>query len=82
MILLTRINKQQTFYINEDLIEFIESQPETILTLTTGKKLPVSESSAEVVERVREEKRRIYASRENGEYRSREARDGITVETP
>jgi len=60
MILVTRINKVDQFYVNEDLIEFIEETPDTILALNTGKKLVVMESAEEIVTRIREEKSRIY----------------------
>ena len=56
MILLTRINKVTQFYLNEDMIEFIEETPDTIISLNTGKKIAVMESVIEVVEKVREEK--------------------------
>ena len=56
MILVTRINKVSQFYVNEDMIEFIEETPDTILTLNTGKKIAVMETAIEVVEKIREEK--------------------------
>ena len=59
MILVTRLNKASQFYVNEDLIEFIEETPDTIVTLNTGKKITVSESAIDVVEKIREEKIRI-----------------------
>ena len=59
MILVTRINKVSQFYVNEDMIEFIEETPDTILTLNTGKKIAVMESALEVVMKIREEKIRI-----------------------
>jgi len=59
MILVTRINKTSQFYVNEDMIEFIEETPDTIITLNTGKKFAVMESAIEIVEKVREEKMRI-----------------------
>ena len=59
MILVTRLNKTSQFYVNEDLVEFIEETPDTIVTLQTGKKVTVSESALEVVEKIREEKIRI-----------------------
>ena len=59
MILVTRLNKASQFYVNEDLIEFIEEAPDTIVTLNTGKKITVSESAIEVVEKIREEQIRI-----------------------
>jgi len=59
MILVTRINKTSQFYVNEDLIEFIEETPDTILTMDSGKKVNVSEEALEIVEKIREEKIRI-----------------------
>ena len=56
MILLTRINKVTQFYVNEDMIEFIEETPDTIVSLNTGKKIAVMESPIEVIEKIREEK--------------------------
>jgi flagellar protein FlbD len=59
MILVTRINKTTQFYVNEDMIEFIEETPDTMLTLNTGKRIAVMETAVEVVERIRYEKIRI-----------------------
>ena len=64
MILVTRINKVTQFYINEDLIEFIEETPDTIVSLNTGKKVAVMESAIELVEKIREEKIRIRLATE------------------
>jgi len=59
MILVTRLNKTSQFYVNEDMIEFIEETPDTIVTMNTGKKVTVSEEALEIVEKIREEKIRI-----------------------
>ena len=56
MILVTRINKVSQFYLNEDMIEFIEETPDTIITLNTGKKIAVMEPALDVIEKIREEK--------------------------
>ena len=64
MILVTRINKISQFYVNEDMIEFIEETPDTILTLSTGKKIAIMESAIEVVEKIRSEKIRIRLATE------------------
>ena len=45
--------------VNSDLIEHIESTPDTIISLTNGQKLVVSETVDEVVERVIEFRRAI-----------------------
>ncbi len=58
MVRLTKINKKE-IYINADLMEFIESTPDTLITLTTGKKILVSESVDEVIEGIIEFRRRI-----------------------
>ncbi len=51
MIKLTKINGSE-FYVNADLMEFMESTPDTIITLTTGKKLIVLESVQDVIDRI------------------------------
>ena len=61
MIKLTRLNSQD-IVVNVDLIKFIESTPDTLLTLSTGDKLPVSESIDEVIGRVIEYKRQTHVS--------------------
>jgi len=45
--------------LNSDLIEFIEATPDTIISLSTGKKLIVKESVEEVIEKIIEFRRRI-----------------------
>ena len=59
MILVTRINKVTQFYVNEDMIEFIEETPDTMLSLNTGKKIAVMETAIEVIEKIHDEKIRI-----------------------
>lgn len=56
MIRVTRINDAE-LVINADLIEFVEAIPETMITLTTGKKIMVRESVSEIVRRVAEFRR-------------------------
>ncbi len=51
MIQLTRLNKQP-LVVNSDLIEFIESAPDTVITLLTGEKVIVSESTEDIIERI------------------------------
>lgn len=57
MIRVTRINEAE-LVINADLIEFVESTPDTMITLTTGKKILVQESISEVIDRVAAFKRK------------------------
>lgn len=58
MIRLTRL-KGEEIIVNVDLIKLIESTPDTLLTLSTGEKLPVCESPEEVIARVIAFKREI-----------------------
>jgi flagellar protein FlbD len=51
MITLHRLNKQE-FVLNSDLIETLESTPDTLVTLTTGKKLLVRDAVQDVIGRV------------------------------
>jgi flagellar protein FlbD len=60
MIELTRLNKSR-LVVNSDLIKFIENTPDTVLTLTTGEKVVVSESCHAVIEKVVEFRRRTTA---------------------
>ena len=64
MILVTRINKVDQFYVNEDMIEFIEETPDTILSMNTGKKVAVMETAIEVIEKIRDEKIRIVQAKQ------------------
>ena len=57
MIKVTRLNDTD-LVINADLIEFVESTPDTIISLTTGKKIMVKESIDEIIERVAQFKRK------------------------
>ena len=59
MIQLTRINQQQ-LVLNSDLIEQIESTPDTVITMTNGQKLVVVESAEIVIERVVAFRRSIH----------------------
>ena len=51
MIPLTKLNAQ-SFVVNADLIKFIESTPDTLITLTTGERILVKETTEEVIRRV------------------------------
>ena len=56
MIKVTRLNGT-AIVINADLIEFVEEIPDTIVSLTTGKKIMVKENSEEIIDRVTRYKR-------------------------
>jgi flagellar protein FlbD len=60
MIKLTRLSREP-LVLNSDLIEYMEANPDTVITLTTGQKLRVCETADEVIERVIEFQRAILA---------------------
>jgi flagellar protein FlbD len=51
MIKVTRLD-ESALVINADLIELVESIPETMICLTTGKKIMVKETVDDIIERV------------------------------
>ena len=51
MIALKRLNNEE-FLINADLIETLEARPDTIMVLTSGKKLIVKNSIEDIVRKV------------------------------
>lgn len=59
MIQVTRINDTQ-FVINADWIETVESTPDTVITLTNGKKFVVAEKIEEIIDRVIEYKQKVF----------------------
>ena len=52
MIELTRYNETK-FTLNAEIIEMVEETPDTVITLTTGKKIIVKESRQEVANLVK-----------------------------
>lgn len=60
MIRLTRLT-DEGFVLNADMVQEIEATPDTIVTLTSGKKMIVKESVDEVVAAVLEYRRSIVA---------------------
>jgi flagellar protein FlbD len=51
LISLTKLDDRE-FYVNSDLVESVESTPDTVVTLTTGKRFIVKESPVEVIRRI------------------------------
>jgi flagellar protein FlbD len=51
MITVTKFDNSE-IVVNADLIEFVETLPDTHITLVTGRKLLVRQSATEIVERV------------------------------
>jgi len=63
MIYVTRLNHTPVV-LNSDLIEQIETTPDTVISMTTGEKIMVLESTEEVIERVRHFRHSILASQD------------------
>jgi len=61
MIELTRLNGTPIL-VNTDLIETVEETPDTVITLTSGKKIIVKERRQEVKNLVKSYKRDIYVN--------------------
>lgn len=51
MIKVKRLNDKE-FVVNSELILFIESTPDTVITLTTGQKIVVLESVDDIIKKV------------------------------
>ena len=61
MIEITKLNGVKTL-INPDLIEMVESTPDTMITLTTGRKIIVKESRQEINNLVKSYRKEISAN--------------------
>ena len=60
MIQLTRLNNHPLM-VNSDLIKFVEKAPDTVLTLVSGEKIVVLETSQQVLEKIVEYRRAILS---------------------
>ncbi len=60
MIKVTKMGGEE-LTINADLIESIQSTPDTVITLTNGKKILVRDEEDEVVKKVIKYKREIFS---------------------
>lgn len=59
MIRVCRLDGKE-FVLNSDIIESIEATPDTIITLTSGKKFVVKENIDDVVDKIIQYKHKIY----------------------
>lgn len=59
MIEVTRLNGEP-LSINEDLIEFMEETPDTVISFLTGKKLVVKEKIIDIEEKIIKFKKKIH----------------------
>jgi flagellar protein FlbD len=60
MIRVSRLDSTELI-VNAELIEFIETTPDTVISLVDGKKLVVLEPAQEIVKRVMDYRNRAYA---------------------
>ncbi|HZK26444.1 MAG TPA: flagellar FlbD family protein [Thermoclostridium sp.] len=60
MIDVTRLNKK-SYVLNCEWIETIEETPDTVITLTNGKKFVVAETVEEIVQKVIEYKQNCFS---------------------
>lgn len=60
MIRVTRIN-HSPLILNSDLIEHMETTPDTVISLTNGQKYVVLETAEDIVEQVVDFRRRLYS---------------------
>ena len=56
----SKTNKKGEFILNAEIIETIEETPDTVVTLTNGKKLIVDEPMDEIVRRVMTYRRALH----------------------
>ncbi|MDR1532563.1 MAG: flagellar FlbD family protein [Clostridiales bacterium] len=61
MITITKLNDQQ-IVVNSDLIELIESTPDTTITMTTGRKIIAREPVEEIMSRIIGYRKRVFQS--------------------
>ena len=64
MIHVTRLNHTPVV-LNCDLIEQVETTPDTVISLTTGQKIMVLESTEEIIDRVRLFRRSLLAPQDH-----------------
>jgi flagellar protein FlbD len=79
MIYVTRLN-HESVVLNSDIIEYIETTPDTVISLTTGEKLMVLETADEIVARVVQYRRSIQTGTHIGSWAPPPS--GDMVETP
>jgi flagellar protein FlbD len=75
MIHVTRLNHTPVV-LNCDLIEGIEATPDTVISMTTGQKIMVLESTEEVIQRVRQFRHSILDPQVDSNGHSTTQKDG------
>ena len=59
MIKVTKFKSDNNEFVNAELIETVEETPDTVITLTTGRKLIVEESMNEIIRLVMDYRRAV-----------------------
>lgn len=59
MIQVTRLNGTQ-YFVNAELIQTIESTPDTVITLTDGIKIVVHETATDLIQEIIDYRRKVY----------------------
>ena len=61
MIQLTRLNNQP-LAVNSDLIKFVEQAPDTVITLVTGEKIVVLETTLQILDQIVQFRRAVLSA--------------------
>ncbi|MFA6729971.1 MAG: flagellar FlbD family protein [Eubacteriales bacterium] len=80
MIKLTKLTNE-TFYMNEDLIEIIEQMPDTLITMKDGRKYYALETPEVIIESVKEFKK-SYFDNSNCVYFKKHKTPAVKAEKP
>ncbi len=80
MIYVTRLN-HTSVVLNCDLIEYVETTPDTVISLTTGQKLMVRETAEEIIARVVHYRRSIMAPLDSGDHPTSYGDQALTMAT-
>lgn len=60
MINVTKLNGMQ-LTVNEDFIETVEETPDTVITMSTGRKIIIKESRQEIINLVKSYRKELFA---------------------
>lgn len=78
MIYVTRLNHTPVV-LNSDLIEHVETTPDTVISLTSGQKMMVLESADEIIDRVVRFRRSILSPETLESERPDQAQERVTT---
>jgi len=60
MIKVSRLNNKE-FYVNAEMVAYVEATPDTVITLNNEKKLVVSESVEDIINRILDYKKQTMS---------------------